>query len=209
MNPARYMGTYYSYNCLSCGTREYMQSKVRRCNFCAITLCRRCKVDGVCPRDHRVLLPEERNKLNSTSYLIDNGCGCSIGTCFLVVFLGLWTGMMFRSVTLTMGFAVFILISMSIGFIAGGKTGKKKVMGQILIRLDSEVASIKQPYTSNPGPFISPSAFIPEPSLNFGTPMNARSSPEAESKYCTSCGGRVDPIAGEVPRFCPNCGSAV
>ncbi len=153
------MGTYYSYNCQSCGTREYMQRSVRRCNFCGMTLCRRCKTDGVCPRDYRILLPNERGRLNSSSYLINNGCGCAFGTCVLVLLIGLGVGVFSLGPFGIFGIPIFVMISIAVGFIAGGKGAKKKVMAEILVRLNAEIESLKQGAVRDQAPTDSYSPF--------------------------------------------------
>nr|MDO8085055.1 hypothetical protein [Candidatus Sigynarchaeum springense] len=229
------MGTYYSYNCQSCGIREYMQSKVRRCNFCGITLCRRCKQGGVCPRDYMILLPKERAKLAQTSYLIENGCGCSIGTCFLTLLVCLSFGL-----TYAFGIAIFVMISISVGFIVGGKNAKKQVIADILTRLNAELHALKQngfghqdpvdPFSPFPPStdFIQPPSRIPQtsyipppagdmsqpldyptaiPSSTARQPVPAASKPNA--KICGACGAQLLSIDGEMPAFCSNCGTAV
>ncbi len=216
-----------------------MQRRVRRCNFCGITLCRGCKHDGVCPRDFSILLPAERNRLNSTSYLIENGCGCSIGTCFLVLLIGLGIGTSHYGVIGILGPAIFILISMSIGFIVGGKNGKKKVMADILSRMNADLGALKQsgfqdtsqePSPSTYAPLgnnyqrannFPQSSFIPPPaeSLDFQSPaeqaipatpnQDALAASGPGTQYCNACGARLFLVDGQIPAFCASCGNPV
>ncbi len=59
------MGTYYNYNCGSCGKHCHKKT-VLRCNFCNIPICWSCKKEGLCPDHYQKLNPQERMSLNST-----------------------------------------------------------------------------------------------------------------------------------------------
>ncbi len=58
------MGTWYNYNCGSCGKHCHKKS-VLRCNFCEIQLCWSCRKMGLCPDHFKKLTPQERMELNS------------------------------------------------------------------------------------------------------------------------------------------------
>ena len=59
------MGTWYNYNCGSCGKHCHKKT-VLRCNFCNVPLCWSCKKEGLCPDHYQKLTPQERMSLNST-----------------------------------------------------------------------------------------------------------------------------------------------
>ncbi|MBN2153288.1 MAG: hypothetical protein JW839_17680 [Candidatus Lokiarchaeota archaeon] len=223
------MGTYYSYNCQSCGTREYMQRSVRRCNFCGITLCRRCRRGGVCPRDYMILQPKEMAKLAQASYLAENGCGCAFGTCFLTILICLSIGMFYA-----FGIAIFVLVSISVGFIVGGRNEKKRIQAEILARLNEEIGTLRQNGLRDPPPAgipldfappprfdqplgrIPPTSFIPptsaddlEPRANEGQFPYEHATVGTSTMTCGACGARLFPIDGKIPDFCAFCGNAV
>jgi hypothetical protein len=79
------MGTYYTYNCQVCGKTQSGKSKVRRCGYCLIQLCRKCQTHGVCPRHDEMLLPKEKSSLRTGKLLYDKGCWIGLLSMFAVM----------------------------------------------------------------------------------------------------------------------------
>jgi hypothetical protein len=128
---------------------------------------------------------------------------------------------------------------MSVGFIVGGKNGKKKVMAEILTRMNADLEALKQASFRDPAPAHSPSAF--DPSTNFIQPESRipptsyippptespdYQEPAGQSSYthasqdtpvasalgtrvCNACGARLYMVDGKDPTFCTSCGNPV
>ena len=217
------MGTYYNYNCQVCGTMMYHQSKVRRCEFCGIQLCRPHKIKGFCPAHDALLLPEEKSKFRALSFWGSTMCGCP---CFMFILIMMFAVLTpYLSITVGVGLGITILIVYPISIHFGTKSATKKATYEVLLRVTRDQVAQKQrlqqssfgspslgqagnlpsmPPTSNP----SPSPF----ELNFGS-----GSPQTRSNRgalgnnlssstitCPSCGSKF--TRGK-DLFCGNCGS--
>nr|MDO8114599.1 zinc-ribbon domain-containing protein [Candidatus Sigynarchaeota archaeon] len=224
------MPTYYSYNCQVCGTRMYMQSSVRRCNFCMKALCNVHDVHGFCPVHDRILLPNEKSTLKAANFWKRSACCCSCGLFLLTMFaqfllLENIIPYQFRSPGVFIGVAIAVAVVIPLIIYFSAKSSWNSTAEKAIARIKSELDAMQggQPGQAPGAPY---SVGGSQP-LSFGQggvgPFTARpsspagSSPApftlgAEPTFAAAPAGPTAPAASSgasEKKFCGNCGAPV